>query len=526
MTRHHYTLEHVAHALASCAGTMVTECWSQERGRCVLRLTRDREDIFLELHVTASESSVLIRPDTARARKNSRDIFPDLIGERVVTATKQEQDRIVSLWFTSCTLHVQCHSGPTANVILVREGIVIDAARDRERLLGSAYAVRPFEAPLWHTKSDATVIDAIARDTMLLGEHYARECCHRASIAPDRMVASLTEHERALIDATMHDVRRACRNATTFYVLDDQHGALFSLLPLHGRTVLRTTDDLFDALRVTVSRRDRARRLAAAREPLVKRLRAESTKLRRTLAAMEADVAAAARSTQYRHEADLLMSLPPSTQITSTALLVQDWDGTDRTIAVKEDLSVIENAQRLYAKAKSSEQALAERERRRPVMLQRLERIERDLDIARTSDDITTLERMAAQNLTAGDPSAAASPYRVFVLDEQHTLYVGKSAANNDELTMRFAKQNDWWLHARGVSGSHAVLKGVTGTKPPKPVLEAAAAITAYYSGARNASYVPVVYTQRKYVRKPKGAAVGAVVLEREDVVMVKPALP
>jgi predicted ribosome quality control (RQC) complex YloA/Tae2 family protein len=76
------------------------------------------------------------------------------------------------------------------------------------------------------------------------------------------------------------------------------------------------------------------------------------------------------------------------------------------------------------------------------------------------------------------------------------------------------------------VSGSHAVLKGVTGTKPPKPVLEAAAAITAYYSGARNASYVPVVYTQRKYVRKPKGAAVGAVVLEREDVVMVKPALP
>ena len=58
-----------------------------------------------------------------------------------------------------------------------------------------------------------------------------------------------------------------------------------------------------------------------------------------------------------------------------------------------------------------------------------------------------------------------ASKYREFPLEEGFMLYVGKSAANNDELTMKFAKQNDIWLHARGVSGSHAVIR-VTGKNP------------------------------------------------------------
>lgn len=68
--------------------------------------------------------------------------------------------------------------------------------------------------------------------------------------------------------------------------------------------------------------------------------------------------------------------------------------------------------------------------------------------------------------------------------------------------------------------------KGVTAGTIPKEILERAAAITAYYSQARNASYVPVVYTQRKYIRKPKGANIGAVTIEREQTIIVKPALP
>jgi predicted ribosome quality control (RQC) complex YloA/Tae2 family protein len=91
---------------------------------------------------------------------------------------------------------------------------------------------------------------------------------------------------------------------------------------------------------------------------------------------------------------------------------------------------------------------------------------------------------------------------------------------------MKFAKPNDLWLHARGSAGSHAVLKMEKEEKPPKYILQKAASITAYYSQAKNAKYVPVAYTFKKYVRKPKGANPGSVVLSKEDVIMAEPKLP
>jgi predicted ribosome quality control (RQC) complex YloA/Tae2 family protein len=104
---------------------------------------------------------------------------------------------------------------------------------------------------------------------------------------------------------------------------------------------------------------------------------------------------------------------------------------------------------------------------------------------------------------------------------------VGKSSANNDLLTMKYAKPNDLWFHARGSSGSHTVLRVRDTTHPPgKESIYQAASIAAYYSKMRNASNVPVAYCERKFVKKSKGLAEGAVILEREKVIFVTPRLP
>jgi predicted ribosome quality control (RQC) complex YloA/Tae2 family protein len=104
-------------------------------------------------------------------------------------------------------------------------------------------------------------------------------------------------------------------------------------------------------------------------------------------------------------------------------------------------------------------------------------------------------------------------------------LYVGKNAKNNDELTMKFAKPNDIWLHARGVGGSHCVIR-VDGSEPSKSIIKEAAAIAAFYSKAKTSNLAPVAYTYKKYVTKPKGANPGAVVVRREEVVLVEPYKP
>ncbi|MEQ8810389.1 MAG: hypothetical protein RIE59_15060, partial [Imperialibacter sp.] len=80
--------------------------------------------------------------------------------------------------------------------------------------------------------------------------------------------------------------------------------------------------------------------------------------------------------------------------------------------------------------------------------------------------------------------------------------------------------------HAKDVPGSHVVLKWRAGQNFPKPVIEQAAALAAYYSKRKTDTLCPVIFTPKKWVRKPKGAHPGAVIVEREEVIMVEPGLP
>jgi len=102
-------------------------------------------------------------------------------------------------------------------------------------------------------------------------------------------------------------------------------------------------------------------------------------------------------------------------------------------------------------------------------------------------------------------------------------IWVGKNAVSNDSLTQRYAFKEDLWLHAKDVAGSHVLIKYQAGKPFPKDVVERAAELAAYYSKRKNESLCPVSVTPKKFVRKRKGDPVGAVVVERENVMMVTP---
>jgi predicted ribosome quality control (RQC) complex YloA/Tae2 family protein len=117
--------------------------------------------------------------------------------------------------------------------------------------------------------------------------------------------------------------------------------------------------------------------------------------------------------------------------------------------------------------------------------------------------------------------------YRTFDVDPRWFVIVGRSNFENDEITFQVAKPTDYWFHAQGVPGSHVVLRPRGGSDGPSAsVIERTASIAAHFSKAKHSSLVPVIYTQRKYVRKFRGARPGQVTCEREKMVMVPPALP
>ena len=106
-----------------------------------------------------------------------------------------------------------------------------------------------------------------------------------------------------------------------------------------------------------------------------------------------------------------------------------------------------------------------------------------------------------------------------------YKIWVGRNAESNDKLTLKYSHKDDLWLHAKDVAGSHVLIKHQSGKNFPKDVIERAAELAAYNSKRKTDSLCPVTVTPKKFVRKRKGDPAGAVVVEREDVIMVEPKL-
>jgi predicted ribosome quality control (RQC) complex YloA/Tae2 family protein len=116
-------------------------------------------------------------------------------------------------------------------------------------------------------------------------------------------------------------------------------------------------------------------------------------------------------------------------------------------------------------------------------------------------------------------------PYRRFRV-EGYEVRVGRSAADNDALTLRHSRPSDLWLHARAVAGSHVLVVNPKSAEVPEPVIERAAGLAAWFSKQKGESLAAVSVTERKYVRKGRRMAPGQVRLERERVLMVAPLDP
>ncbi len=116
---------------------------------------------------------------------------------------------------------------------------------------------------------------------------------------------------------------------------------------------------------------------------------------------------------------------------------------------------------------------------------------------------------------------------RTFSTSDGWEVWVGRNNTDNDLITHRLSNPHDYWFHVVGVPGSHVILRRPSRSAVPKPrTLGEAASIAAYFSKARKLSRVPVVYTERKFVSKPRRGKPGLAICTREREILVRPQLP
>ncbi len=259
-------------------------------------------------------------------------------------------------------------------------------------------------------------------------------------------------------------------------------------------------------------------------------------KLQRKLFSLQRELAPSAEIEKLKLSGEMILGYQYALAPGQTMLRAPVDEQLTLDIALDPKLNAVENANVYFEKYKRARDAQA----RVPARLAEAEndlayaeQIFNDLDQAETRAEIEQVADAARQahllsetKLRSGGGGVRTGP-RLFVSPDGLTVWVGRNARQNDELTFERANPNDVWLHARGRAGSHVVIAS-NGADVPPTTLEYAAALAAFYSQARDENAVDVIYTPRKNVHRVRGAGAhpGLVTVREEKTVRVKPAAP
>ncbi|MDD6212053.1 MAG: NFACT RNA binding domain-containing protein, partial [Clostridiales bacterium] len=202
------------------------------------------------------------------------------------------------------------------------------------------------------------------------------------------------------------------------------------------------------------------------------------------------------------------------------------------TIPLDPTLTVQENAQKYferYNKLKRTHEALISLLEETKAEIEHLRSVQVALEIALQEEDLIQIKtelQEAGYIRRHGTPSRkkqkiTSRPFHYLSSDGFH-IYIGKNNLQNEELTFQFANGGDWWFHAKGIPGSHVVVK-TEGKEMPDRTFEEAGALAAYYSSERNSAKVEIDYIQRKFVKKPAGTKPGFVIYHTNYSLMAEP---
>ena len=189
------------------------------------------------------------------------------------------------------------------------------------------------------------------------------------------------------------------------------------------------------------------------------------------------------------------------------------------TIPLDDTLTPSENAKKYfdkYGKMKRTFEALSELTIEVKAEIEHLESIAAALDIALQEEDLVQIKEELIESgyirrKGGGKKIKVTSrPFHYLSSDGFH-MYVGKNNYQNDELTFKLASGNDWWFHAKGIAGSHVIVR-TEGKELPDRTFEEAARLAAWYSKGREQEKVEIDYLQKKNVKKPNSAKPGFVV--------------
>ena len=224
----------------------------------------------------------------------------------------------------------------------------------------------------------------------------------------------------------------------------------------------------------------------------------------------------------YRVYGDLLNTYGYSLKGGESSFTTENFydDNKEITIPLDKNKSAKENAKKYYdkyAKLSRTTKALSEEILNTKNDIEHLLSIQTALDVSSDDESLSQIRQELVdfgyikKHSSGKQKKSTSHPYH-YISTDGYDIYVGKNNYQNEELTFKVATGNDWWFHAKGIPGSHVILKSNNEEELPDRAYEEAAALAAFYSKAKDADKVEVDYIQKKNIKKVAGAAPGFVI--------------
>ena len=543
MLQNYYTLLKLKEELSSLVGSKVIQSFSQEKDTITIDFFDGNKEIFLHFTIIPFSSALFIYDNMIRAKSNSVDLCKEILGDYLQDVRIIEKERIMELKFINYKIIYHIFGAGNANFFLCnKNNKILFALNNSQNIVGLNYKeaeknIATNFAKNNTTDNNFTIIDYLTKSDFMFGKLYAMEFCYINGLAESQnyntFLNELSQIEKDNLHLKIKEFSEYLLKQKQFYILKNSNTKIFSLIPLTNYEVVKVFDSISAAIKYQCVQNIIERRKNEIIKELLPKLKRDERKILKTIEICENINESLERADKYRIFAELLLSQPNPKQRIANQIELQNWNNEKIIIPLDEKFTLLENADKYYKKSRKATDEASFREKRLPLLKTKLEKIQNAIELINSTEYVNELEKIKKEFIKKSivimqtEERPIATKFRTFDLGDGYTIYVGKNSANNDELTMGFAKPNDVWLHAKGVGGSHCVVRGGgSDGKLPKPILTKAAEICAYYSGAKNSSYTPVTYTQKKYVHKPKGAKQGLVTLQKGTTIMVEPRIP
>ncbi|MES2734451.1 MAG: NFACT RNA binding domain-containing protein [Bacteroidota bacterium] len=528
MQNNYYFLRQLTKSLSHrITGWEFATCFSQEKDELVLGFvnTDTQEEFYIKAVLHANFACLVFPTDFQRAKKNSVDLFGELVGLRVQEVVQYLNERCFALVFnagaeTSSEASTQTYTllfkmhGNRSNLVLFEGEKVISMLHNK---LGNDEVIR---------------LSALDRSIEQTYEAFLREDGQVQKLFPT-FGKGLNQYLREKgLDTLPPDAQwkliqdlLSQLETPTFYITRKDSDPVLSLMSVGE--ILSQTEDPIEAANAFYGQYARLNSLdkekGDALRTLAKRKQRTENYLLKNYDKLD-ELEKEARNEQL---ANILMAnmhqVPPRSE---SVELFDFYRNQPVRIKLKPDQNAQKNAETYYRKAKNEKIEIAKLRENTVAKEQELAKIEAHMEAVTGVEQVKDLRKYLKTNQLTNE-KAPETPTELFRRIEYQgfEIWVGKNAKNNDLLTQKYAFKEDLWLHARDVSGSHVIIKYKAGKAFPQTVIEKAAQLAAYYSKRRTDSLCPVIVTPKKFVRKPKGLPEGAVVIDKEEVIMVVPEL-